>query len=254
MDTKKLVSPEFHVSIGNYELEEGMSVECTASQEPQAGWCRITLDDEYGGLLDIKDGDDAVVELGYDGDFDVLLEGSILKAGDSWKDLLIRDGMLKLEALYITATFVDCRPLDVIKYMLGLAGVTEYSLDDSRYGKKDIFVINGKNGLEVLKEINVFWALQHKFYFRGKRFYWGTKEPQNEVYVLEEDETLISLEKRGEMWEAETLGIPWIHPGQEVEIKHTNYEGTAEIHKISVKCDERGFTRMYIYFQEEAGC
>lgn len=254
MKTKKLISPEFRINVGFYELTEGMSVECYNSQEPQVDWCRITLDDEYEGLLDIQDMDEAVVDLGYDGDFDTLLEGSVSKSGDDWKVILIRDDMVKLEGVRITATFVDCVPADVVKYILGRAGITDYSLDDTDYIKKDIFVLDGKRGIEALEEINAFWGLQNKFYFQRKRFYWGTKEPQNEVYVLEEDETLLSLEKSGDMWEAETLGIPWLHPGQAVEISHSSYEGMAEIYKIFVKCDERGFTRMYLYFKEAVVC
>ncbi len=250
MKTKKLISPEFRVNVGCYELTEGMSVECYSSQEPQADWCRITLDDEYEGLLDVKNMDDAVIDLGYDGDFDTLLEGSTSKQADDWKTILVRDDMTKLAGIRITATFVDCVPSDVVKYILGRAGITDYSLDDSKRKKKDVFVIDGKDGIEALEEINAFWGIQNKFYFQRKRFYWGTKETQNEMYVLEEDETLLSLEKTGDMWEAETLGIPWLHPGQEVEIIHASYEGTAEIYKIFVKCDERGFTRMYLYFKE----
>ncbi len=64
-------------------------------------------------------------------------------------------------------------------------------------------------------------GISNPFFFQEKIFHWGTKKEQKEVYVLEEDETIISLNKYGDMWEAETIAIPWIHHSQEVIVEHS---------------------------------
>lgn len=80
-------------------------------------------------------------------------------------------------------------------------------------------------------------------------FHWGTKKEQKEVYVLEEDETIISLNKYGDMWEAETIAIPWIHHSQEVIVEHSKYSGTVVVEKTIVRSDDSGAVHMYIYWR-----
>ena len=85
-------------------------------------------------------------------------------------------------------------------------------------------------------------------FFQKKVFYWGTKEEQKEIYVLEEGETILSLNKYGDLWEAETIAIPWIHHSQEVEVQHSKYSGIVTVEKTIVRSDDTGAVHMYIYF------
>ena len=69
-----------------------------------------------------------------------------------------------------------------------------------------------------------------------------------EIYVLEEGETILSLNKYGDLWEAETIAIPWIHHSQEVEVQHSKYSGIVTVEKTIVRSDDTGAVHMYIYF------
>ena len=88
---------------------------------------------------------------------------------------------------------VDCEPQDVIRYVLACAGIEDYVLSDEHYGKKDLFVIDRKSGINTIAEVNSSWGIKNPFFFQKKVFYWGTKEEQKEIYVLEEGETILSL-------------------------------------------------------------
>lgn len=84
-------------------------------------------------------------------------------------------------------------------------------------------------------------------------FYWSTdaiicSTEQKEIYVLEEGETILSLNKYGDLWEAETIAIPWIHHSQEVEVQHSKYSGIVTVEKTIVRSDDTGAVHMYIYF------
>lgn len=68
------------------------------------------------------------------------------------------------------------------------------------------------------------------------------------MYVLEEGETILSLNKYGDLWEAETIAIPWIHHSQEVEVQHSKYSGIVTVEKTIVRSDDTGAVHMYIYF------
>lgn len=167
---------------------------------------------------------------------------------DYWKEIMIKDDMMKLDRVTIKASFVDCEPQDVIRYVLACAGIEDYVLSDEHYGKKDLFVIDRKSGINTIAEVNSSWGIKNPFFFQKKVFYWGTKEEQKEIYVLEEGETILSLNKYGDLWEAETIAIPWIHHSQEVEVQHSKYSGIVTVEKTIVRSDDTGAVHMYIYF------
>lgn len=249
MKVKKLLAPDWRVSVGQYEITDGMAVECFSSGEARADWCRITLDDAYEGLIEIHDMEGACIELGYSDTYDTLMEGSVRMAHPGgWKEILVLDGMRKLAETEIMATFLECRPEDVIKYILRRSGITDYALDETVYETKSVFALDSRNGIQAIQAVNSFWGIGNAFFFRGKKFHWGAEKAQEEMYVLEEGENLIQLEKTGSLWEAETFGIPWLHHGDEVEIAHSMYEGVAKIQKTVIKRSEKGTTRMRLYF------
>ncbi len=97
MGNKKLISPEFRVTVGDYEISEGIEVECFSSKESHMDWCRVELSPQLQGLIQFKDMDEATVELGYEDDFDSLIDGYVRCGdGDYWKEIMIKDDMMKL--------------------------------------------------------------------------------------------------------------------------------------------------------------
>jgi len=246
---KKLISPEFRITVGSYEIRKGIEVECFSSKESHMDWCRVELSPELQGYIKFKDMDEASVELGYDGDYDSLIEGYVrCSQEDYWKEIIIKDDLMKLERVNIKATFLDCEPQDIIRYVLTCAGIEDYVLPEEYYGKKERLVIDRRNGLQALAEVNGAWSISKPFYFQNKIFYWGAGADQKEMYVLEEDETILSLNKYGSLWEAETIAVPWIHHSQQVEIRHSKYSGRAEVERTIVRSDNTGAVHMYIYF------
>ncbi len=250
MAYKKLISPEFRIGTAKFEITSGMDVEVFSSREAKADWCKVELTQEYKDIISYDDMERATVELGYDNDYDTLLSGFCRKtSNDYWKEIMIKDAMIKVERVVIKQTFVDCTPQDIIKYILLQAGITDYQLSDMDYGKRNIFVLGGDNGVKAITQINNVWGLQNDFFFQDNVFYWGCKPKQKNIYVLEEDVNILSFEKIGEMFEIETLGVPWIHHSQEVEVEHSKFTGTVLVEKTIVKTDEKGLTQMFIYFK-----
>lgn len=249
MKVKKLVSPEFRVRIGSYELTKGIEVECFSSKESHMDWCRVELSSELQGKIRFADMDEACVELGYDGDYDRLIEGYVrCSREDYWKEIIVKDDLMKLERTKIKATFLDCEPQDIVRYVLTCAGIGDYVLSDEHYGKRARLAIDKRNGLQTLAEVNSAWGISNPYYFQNRVFYWGAGAEQQEMYVLEEDETILSLNKYGSLWEAETIAVPWIHHSQQVEVRHSKYSGVAEVERTIVRSDDTGAVHMYIYF------
>lgn len=250
MGYKKLISPEFCISIGRYEITSGMEVECFSSRVSRSDWCKIELTSQLQGIIQYKDMEEATVELGYDDDYDTLLSGYCRKtAGDFWKEIVIRDAMIKLERTIIKAAFASCTPQDIIKYILVQAGIKNYQLNNTEYGKKNTFIINRQNGINAISQINSIWGIENNFFFQDGIFYWGLKPEQKVIYILEEDNNILSLKKYDELYEIETLGVPWIHHSQDIEVSHSKYSGAVNVEKTIIKSDASGYTRMYIYFK-----
>lgn len=246
MAGKKLVTPEFRVTVGNYELTDGIRVECVSAKNSRCDWGTVKLLPELEELVSIKDSDTARIELGYDGDYDTLLDGYVRKNDSGF---LIRDDMVKLEKIWIKAAFLDASPQDIIRYVLTQAGIYDYELTAYDYGKKAVVSMEQKNGLETIAEVNAVWGISLPCFFKDNKFYWGSKEAQSEMYVLEEGSTILTLNKYGTLWEAETIAIPWIHHSQLIEVRHSRFYGITEVEKTVVKTDNRGAVHMYISFK-----
>ena len=250
MDARKLISPVFRLTTGQYEIVGGMEMECFSSRQARADWCRVSIAPAMEGMFCYEDMESAVFELGYEDDYDVLLSGYCRKvSGDTWKELLIRDPMIKLERVSVMASFTGCTPQDIIKYVLIQAGIAHYQLTVEVYDTKKLLVIDHCSGVETIEQVNAAWGIDNDFFFRDGIFYWGCVPDQENIYVLEEDENILSLNRYGELYEIETFGVPWIHHSQKIEVAHTNYTGTVKVEKTIIKSDESGYVRMYIYFK-----
>ena len=67
MKSKKLISPEFRVTVGPYMVTSGIEIECFSSRESHMDWCKVELSPELQGRFSFEDMEAAKVELGYDG-------------------------------------------------------------------------------------------------------------------------------------------------------------------------------------------
>ena len=247
---KKLISPEFKINTSKFELTNGIEVEVFSSRAARADWGKVELTSQYEGIVTYEDMENASVELGYDDDYDVLINGYCRKTdNDYWKEIMIKDAMIKLERITVKQTFLDCTPQDIIKWVLAQAGITEYQLSNEEFGKRDVVIISEQNGIKAIAQVNSDWGIEKDFFFQNKVFYWGCKPEQKNIYVLDESENILSLDKIGSLFEIETLGVPWIHHSQKVEVIHSKYSGVVTVEKTIVKSDSDGFTRMFVYFK-----
>ena len=154
MGYKRLISPEFRICTKKYEITSGMEVECFSSRESRSDWCKVELTSQLQGIISYEDMEKATVELAYGDDYDILLQGYCRRTeGDYWKEIMIRDAMIKVERTEIKGTFIDCTPQDIIRYVLTQAGIKEYRLNGTEYGKKDTFIVNKQNGIKAIAQV-----------------------------------------------------------------------------------------------------
>lgn len=249
MEYKKLVTPEFRITLNGKRIIKGVQAEFFSSKESHTDWCKIAFGNQLKSLVEYEDMDRVVVELGYGFDFDILIDGYARKVTDDyWKEMLVKDDMIFLERCSIMGTFIQSAPQDIIQYILTRAGIKNYTLSEEKYSQKSRFSLAKCNGIEAIQSINTSWGINHSFYVREHKFYWGGKKEQSYMYLLEEDKNILSMEKTGSLWEIETVGLPWIHHSQFIKVSHSKQSGIFEVYKVIIRSDEKGRVRQYIYF------
>lgn len=92
-------------------------------------------------------------------------------------------------------------------------------------------------------------GINNPFFFQEKIFHWGTKKEQKELYVLEEDETIISLNKYGDMWEAETIASRGYTIVRRLSWNTVSTAVPLVVEKTIVRSDDSGAVHMYIYWR-----
>ena len=198
MGYKKLISPEFRIGTEKYEITSGMEVECFSSKEARSDWCKVELTTQLQDILTYEDMEKATVELGYDEDYDMLLSGYCRRTtSDYWKEIMIRDAMIKLERIIVKGTFIDCTPQDVIRYVLVQAGITDYRLSDSEYGKKDTFIVNKQNGIKTITQVNSMWGIDNNFFFQDEVFSGGANPDRKMFTFWKKAKTYYPLKSMG---------------------------------------------------------
>lgn len=247
---KQLISPAFRIRIGSYIITRGVEVESYSSGEAHSDWCNVTLTEDLIHKIRFADLERARVELGYGNDYDVLLDGYARQLRrDYWKEIIIKDDMIRLERIRLKATLLDVTPQDVIRYVLARAGISAYQLDSTDYGKQRLCSLANVTGVEAIRQINAMWGIELDFYVRDGMFYWLSNRIQDYVYLLEEGSTILGLNPVGQLWRAETIGIPWLHQGEKVKIYHQKISGMFRIEKVIIRSDEKGCVTQLIYFK-----
>ena len=250
MADRKLITPQFRVQIADRIFKDGIKVESYSSISERCSWAMVEFTSSCKDFLDFSDMVPARVELGYDNDYDTLLTGYVTE-GRGLGPYKILDDTVFLMRTYVTETFLDCRPQDIIRYGLRKAGIEVYVLSDTIYPRKAVFSVSRMNVVKLIQEVSRTWGISVPSYFRNGIFYWGTGEEQQYVYVLEEGRNILSCLKFTNQYEIKTIGVPWIHQGERIRVKHSRIEGDVTVTAARMKSDEEGCVRMFLTFDTE---
>jgi hypothetical protein len=245
---KKLMTPEYKLILQTAEISSGFNISYRSSEEAHCDTCRIYLSDEAADAIGNAYVGDCRVDMGSEEDYDNIIDGMGRWERDG-TEILVVDGMHRLLNSDIKATFLECHPQEAIRYILTLCGVTDYILDDTVYNTKKTFTVNTKDGCEAIKAVNAAWGINVPFFYWDDIFYWGKRPDQEEVYELN-DSNILDLEKNGDRWTAEVIGVPWIHHSQYININHRRLIAVGDVKEVIIESSEKGFTDMYITFEE----
>lgn len=251
MENFELFYPEILVLIGSYRFTKGLELVLCSSEDSYYDWAKIAFNEEYKGQIDIKQGDRAIIKLGYNSVYYDVFTGYVIKGiNESTKadEILLKDNMLLLEKVNILNTFINATPQEIISYVLSLAGIENINITSQVYVQKKLIGVRKKSGIQTINQVNAEWSLKNKFYFRGDTFYWGVSEKQTKMYVFEYGSNIISLGREGTMWELVTVSAPFIHHGEQIKIIHPKLSGTFTVKKIRFVTNGNGFIRTTMYF------
>lgn len=247
----ELFYPGIGVQIGAYSIKKGIEIETCSDAESYFDWAKIRFTDPYQTQIGIAKGDEMSIYLGYSGIMEEVFTGYVsspYNRAQGKNEILAKDEMQRLEEVTISETFLDVTPQEIVRYLLEVAGISNFQISQEVYQPKKVVPVAQKNGIQVLEEIRRLWQIQKRFYFSGGVFYWCTDPEQKQTYLFEYGSNIIRLERSMGSWELETVSMPFIHHSQTIKIIHPAYTGSALVKKVLFKTNDAGFIRTYITF------
>ena len=173
METKELFYPEISVSVGCYALQRAIEIEVYSDRDSYFDWAKIRFTPDFQEQLEVGEKEPGAVMLGYNGSLAPVFSGYVSKTysgGGYMDEIVLKDKMLLLEETYITNTFLDVTPQDILKYCLAQAGVSEMRLSGIIYQPRAVVPIYQKNVIAIIKEIGTLWGIRHRFFVSGGVF------------------------------------------------------------------------------------
>ena len=247
----ELFYPGIGVQIGAYSIKKGIEIETCSDAESYFDWAKIRFTDPYQTQIGITKGDEMSIYLGYSGIMEEVFTGYVsspYNRAQGKNEILAKDEMQRLEEVTISETFLDVTPQEIVRYLLEVAGISNFQISQEVYQPKKVVPVAQKNGIQVLEEIRRLWQIQKRFYFSGGVFYWCTDPEQKQTYLFEYGSNIIRLERSMGSWELETVSMLFIHHSQTIKIIHPAYTGSALVKKVLFKTNDAGFIRTYITF------
>ena len=247
----ELFYPGIGVQIGAYSIKKGSEIETCSDAESYFDWAKIRFTDPYQTQIGIAKGDEMSIYLGYSGIMEEVFTGYVsspYNRAQGKNEILAKDEMQRLEGVTISETFLDVTPQEIVRYLLEVAGISNFQISQEVYQPKKVVPVAQKNGIQVLEEIRRLWQIQKRFYFSGGVFYWCTNPEQKQTYLFEYGSNIIRLERSMGSWELETVSMPFIHHSQTIKVIHPAYTGSALVKKVLFKTNDAGFIRTYITF------
>lgn len=247
----ELFYPGIGGQIGAYSIKKGIEIETCSDAESYFDWAKIRFTDPYQTQIGIAKGDEMSIYLGYSGIMEEVFTGYVsspYNRAQGKNEILAKDEMQRLEGVTISETFLDVTPQEIVRYLLEVAGISNFQISQEVYQPKKVVPVAQKNGIQVLEEIRRLWQIQKRFYFSGGVFYWCTNPEQKQTYLFEYGSNIIRLERSMGSWELETVSMPFIHHSQTIKVIHPAYTGSALVKKVLFKTNDAGFIRTYITF------
>ena len=251
METAELYYPQIAAQAGSYTFEHGIEIEIYSAKESYFDWAKIRFTGEYRPKISLSRKDPAAISMGYDGALDKVFSGYVSREYDGGtyvNEVDLKDEALLLEETVVDGTFLNTTPQEMISFFLSQAGVSQKKLSSVSYPVRKILPIRKQNVVQAIHTVNAAWGLKLPFFFSGGTFYWGEKPEQSTVYTFEYGVNIISLGRRGGVWELETVSVPFVRHSHKINVIHPQISGEQEGLKVISTTNDSGFIRTYIYF------
>lgn len=251
LQSQELFYPDFIVTIGQYTFSQGIAISAYSNKKVPYDWARIAFTKEFHENISLSIRDKVSINIGYNGELSEVFSGLVVrpynKASDE-NEIMIKDKMLLLESVNLTNTFLNVTPQEIIEFGLKLAGVTEYVLSKKTYPSKRMVPVVKKNMVDVLIQINNLWGIDILGNFIQGIFYWGEQPEQGRIYQFEYGNNVISLERKNNLWELETVALPFVQHSMQINVAHPAVNGFFEVEGMEFSTNENGFIRTKLYF------
>lgn len=135
----ELFYPGIGVQIGAYSIKKGIEIETCSDAESYFDWAKIRFTDPYQTQIGIAKGDEMSIYLGYSGIMEEVFTGYVsspYNRAQGKNEILAKDEMQRLEGVTISETFLDVTPQEIVRYLLEVAGISNFQISQEVYQPK----------------------------------------------------------------------------------------------------------------------
>lgn len=251
MEAAELYYPQIQARAGGYSLDQGIEIEVCSARDSYFDWAKIRFTEQFQPEVSLSRKDPAAVFLGYDGVLSRVFTGYVAKpynSADSTNEVSLKDDMLLLEETVINDTFLSATPQELISFFLAKTGVSNMRLSPKNFPRRKVLPIRRQNAVQAIETVNAAWGLKLPFFFSDGVFYWGEKPEQEKVYTFQYGVNILRLERRGGVWDLETVSVPFVKHSHKINIIHPRVSGERVVSKVLFSTNDSGFIRTHIYF------
>jgi len=105
-----------------------------------------------------------------------------------------------------------------------------------------------QSGVQALDTVAAAWNIQVPYFCSGGVFYWGEQPEQTMTYTFEAGRNILSLARRGSLWDLETVSAPFVRHSHRIQVSHPSISGEVEVVRVRHLTNDEGFIRTHIYF------
>lgn len=175
-----------------------------------------------------------------------LVDGAFMRA---------RDRMVALRKTTVTKVFLNATPQEIITHVLGLAGVTRFSLSGKAFPPRASFVAAGEDVYRLVLMVNREWGCSFLPYFdNDDLFHWEEIQPQTELPLFAYGDNIIRLEfdESAGTGMLLTIGAPFVNHSARIGLQHPKVPAAeALVEAVHHFLTDRETLRTEIFFSLE---
>lgn len=242
--------PEYELKIGSMNFKEGLSLDYYSSKKQMSDWIHVRFTEKLHRKMNFSNMQKAEFSFGYSGQLTKMFSGYVDRIAQSGREVICKDAMLKLQKKKISELYLSVSQEAYVNCLLAQASIRVAQVKPLSQLIKEKVMLENINYTTALQRANSLWKTNAFYYFdANEQFYFNVAKKQKERYEFKFGESILNISKHQGVFEMEVIPTH-IDYTNRINVEHPACNGTFEVIEVRFHVTERGFPKMFVYFEE----